>query len=136
MCAIVWTQAKFLPMGPRNAIWFPTGLVWLVWGTAAALVAAALWQMWRHRTTVHPHDMASKLVTSGAFGISRNPIYVADVLVLVGVVLRFGTVVSTLCVGVFIWVLQRRFILAEELRLKSQFPALWTEYKNKTRRWI
>lgn len=133
---IVWTQAKILPLGPGNANWVPAGLVWLLWGLAATIAAAALWQMRQHRTSFHPHDTASHLVTTGIFGLTRNPIYVADILVLVGVVMRFGTWASAAMIGLFIWVLQRRFVLVEELRLKSQFPAQWAEYKNKTRRWI
>ncbi len=134
--AVVWFQVQILPLGAGFGRWISPVVIWVIWGAAAVLTAAALQKMRKHRTTVHPHDAASHLVTTGVFRRTRNPIYVSDVLVLSGFVIWFGTWASIGIVGLFIWVLQHRFIRPEELRLKSQFPTEWAEYKNTTRRWI
>lgn len=134
--AIVWVQGRIVPLSAGVRDWIPHEVTWVLWAGAAALTMAALVQMRRFRTTVHPHDNATYLVTTGVFAVTRNPIYVSDVLVLLGVVIWVGTWASLIIVALFVWVLQHRFIQAEELRLKSQFPDDWAKYKNRTRRWI
>ena len=49
------------------------------------LMAWAIWTLYRARTTVQPHRPADHLVTTGPFTRFRNPIYLGDVMVLLGV---------------------------------------------------
>ncbi|WP_194269251.1 methyltransferase [Tritonibacter litoralis] len=132
----VWIQGRFLPLGPGFSGRVPPGLIWILWGCAGGLTLAAVLQMRKFRTTVHPHENATHLVTKGVFGLSRNPIYVSDVLLLLGVVAWVGSWGSFAIVALFIWVLQHRFIRGEELRLMSQFPDEWADYSKRTRRWM
>lgn len=109
-----------------------TGLVVL----GLALMVAAVWEMARRRTTPIPHMQPSALVSSGVFGLSRNPIYLGDALVLIGLALRWHAPLGLLLVPLFVWVIHRRFIFAEEARLSAAFGAEFDAYRRRTRRWI
>ncbi len=105
---------------------------------SAGLVAmgAAVFEMARAKTTVIPHREADALVQSGIFALSRNPIYLGDVLVLVGFVIWFKAPLALLLVPVFIFVIRLRFIEPEETRLAAKFGAAFASYCARTRRWI
>ena len=53
-------------------------------GVALALMGAAVVEMRRKCTTVIPHRQPDALVTSGVFRLTRNPIYLGDVVFLSG----------------------------------------------------
>lgn len=105
-------------------------------GGGILLMLLAVYEMRRQKTTVIPHLEASKLVQSGIFSRSRNPIYLGDVLVFGGFVLWFDVPTVLLFVPVFVWVLERRFIVPEENRLRRKFHADFARYCQKVRRWI
>ena len=60
----------------------------------------------------------------------------SDVLFLAGVILHLDAVLSLVLVPVFVWLLEKRFIVPEENRLRRQFRADFARYTQKTRRWI
>ena len=102
-------------------------------------IALMLWTtIWFRRgsASISPHGQPSALITDGPFRLSRNPIYLGDVLLLTGVILRLDAVVSLVLVPVFVWLLERRFILPEEDRLRRKFRADFARYERKTRRWV
>lgn len=105
-------------------------------GLGLILMALAAVQMARYKTTVIPHREADALVTTGIFGLSRNPIYLGDALVLVGAVLLYGPPVALLLVPVFMFVIRQRFILPEEARLERRFGSDFKDYSLRVRRWI
>ena len=96
---------------------------------------ASLHQFRRARTTVMPREKARVLITEGVYQLSRNPIYVADALILTGLGLRWdlGTLVWVVA---FVAVIERRFILDEEAGLRAGFGAQFDEWAEKVRRWL
>ncbi|MEM8752089.1 MAG: isoprenylcysteine carboxylmethyltransferase family protein, partial [Pseudomonadota bacterium] len=66
----------------------------------------------------------------------RNPIYAADVAILIGWGVSLGAALPFLVVPAFAVVIQRRFILAEEARLEAAFGEAFRDYKTRVRRWI
>ena len=80
--------------------------------------------------------MSHWLIQSGIFKRSRNPIYVADVMILTGMILWWDAVLALPLVPIFVWILEKRFILAEEDRLRRKFRANYARYCEKTRRWF
>jgi protein-S-isoprenylcysteine O-methyltransferase Ste14 len=108
----------------------------LLIGGGLLLLLLAVVDMRKWRTTVIPHREASHLVQSGIFSRSRNPIYLGDVLVLAGLVLRFDAPEALALVPVFFWWIERHFILAEEDRLRRKYRAEFARYCEKTRRWL
>ena len=134
--ALAWLQAKYLKLGLSLEGGLTDLLSGVLIGGGILMAVLAVVEFRRHKTTVIPHETPSSMVQSGIYKRSRNPIYVGDVLILAGLVLRFDAVLSLVLVPVFVWVLERRFILPEEDRLRRTFRADFARYERKTRRWI
>jgi len=100
------------------------------------LIAAALWAFRQARTTPIPHQAPSALIDTGVFRVTRNPIYLADALILAGAVLIWRAALPLLLVPAFMGVIQARFIRAEEARLAAAFPEPFRAYANRVRRWL
>ena len=101
------------------------------------LMALAVVQMLRHKTTVIPHRQPDATVTTGVFGLTRNPIYLGDACVLAGVLLYWQTyLIGWLLVPAFVWVITIRFIKPEEARLQEKFGAAFDAYTKRVRRWL
>ncbi|MGR3320635.1 MAG: methyltransferase family protein [Pseudooceanicola sp.] len=134
--ALARVQAVYLPMG------FDLGTTWarflggVLVGGGVLLMALAVYEMRRQRTTVIPHRDADRLVQSGIFSRSRNPIYLGDVLVLTGFIVTWSAVLSLPLIPIFVWILERRFIIPEENRLRRKFRADFARYGQKVRRWV
>jgi len=105
-------------------------------GGGIILMLLAVMEMRKRRTTVIPHREAETLVTSGIFKRTRNPIYVGDALVLAGLALRWDAPLALVLVPIFIWIIERRFIIPEENMLRRKFRADFARYEQKTRRWV
>lgn len=133
---LAWLQGRYMGFG----LSLDGGLIDLLSGVLIGggilLAVLAVAEFRRHKTTVIPHETPSAIVQSGIYKRSRNPIYLGDVLILVGLVLRFDAVLSLALVPIFVWVLERRFILPEEDRMRRTFRADFARYEQKTRRWV
>lgn len=112
-------------------------LVGLGFGVAGvALAAWAAYTMWRHHTTVLPHHRASALVIDGPFARWRNPIYIADVLI----IFFFAEITKSMWVvlfaPVFIVLVTWLAIVPEERHLTARFGDAYRDYQARTRRWL
>jgi len=105
-------------------------------GAGLILMLLAVTEMRRQKTTIIPHLEADRLVQSGIFKRSRNPIYLGDVLLLAGFILRWDAPVALPLIPVLFWILETRFILPEEDRLRRKFRQDFYRYTQKTRRWL
>ena len=103
---------------------------------ALALMIFAVLQMVWARTTVIPGRNPTHLVTGGVFRFSRNPIYLADALLLLGLYVYWGAVIALPCVALFMLLISNRFIKPEEAAMARLFGEEFEIYKNRTRRWI
>lgn len=135
-CALAWAQKTYLPMG------LGFGPVWadlmggLLVGGGLVLMALAVYEFRRHRTTIIPHRDPAELITSGIFKRTRNPIYLGDSMILAGLILYWDAVLALPLIPIFVWVLEKRFIRPEELRLKDKFIAEFHRYTQQTDRWL
>ena len=110
------------------------GRALVAFGVGVTLVAVL--QMSHHQTTVIPRRTPSALVTTGLFAWSRNPIYLADALILLGAILWLDAMLALPLDAVFVWVIQTRFIRDEETRLTFAFGPEFDLWAARTRRWI
>lgn len=133
---IAWMQATYLPIGLNFGTGWADLAGGLLVGAGLVLMGLAFVEFRKARTTVIPHQEASALITSGIFKRSRNPIYVGDALILAGLCLRWDAVLSLALVPVFVWVIEKRFIIGEEDRLRRKFRAAFASYCEETRRWL
>ena len=69
-------------------------------------------------------------------GVTPNPIYLADLLLLVGLSLRWEALSGVLLTSVLALILPLRFIEGEEARLRKAFPAEAEAYFARARRWL
>jgi protein-S-isoprenylcysteine O-methyltransferase Ste14 len=125
----------FVPIGrlippPQNLV----GLLLLVPGIALNLLADRAFK--ENNTTVKPFDESRILLTDGVFRISRHPMYLGFVLILLGVAVLLGSISPYPVILVFAILLDIGFIRTEESMLEAQFPVAWKEYKSQVRRWI
>jgi protein-S-isoprenylcysteine O-methyltransferase Ste14 len=122
--------------GPR-LIEFPhnlLGLVPLLAGLVVILWADQLFK--RYQTTVKPFRESTRMVTEGPFRISRHPMYLGMLLVLIGVWLLFGTTTPLLIIPIFFLLMTVLFVIPEERDMERQFADQYDEYKRHVRRWI
>jgi len=132
--AVVWGVDQSMPLalfGPAGRV---LGAVLVLLGLA--VMGGAAGQMLAARTTVIPRGQPRALVTGGLFGWSRNPIYLADVLILTGAILWWDVPVALPLVFGFRQLLLHRFILREEAILKAAFGTEFTLWAGRTRRWF
>jgi protein-S-isoprenylcysteine O-methyltransferase Ste14 len=114
--------------------WNLLGLMPLALGLASSLIADGAFK--KHGTTVRPFEQPTTLVTNGVFRVSRNPMYLGFVLILIGIAILMGSLTPYPVIPVFAAVIDRVFIVNEEKMLHTAFGENWLDYKNKVRRWI
>jgi protein-S-isoprenylcysteine O-methyltransferase Ste14 len=114
--------------------WGLCGLVALLIGVVLNLAADRSFHA--ARTTVRPFEQSSTLVTSGVFRLTRNPMYVGFILLLVGLALLLRSVTPYVVVLAFAILLDRRFVAVEERMLKEKLGEEWERYRRRARRWL
>lgn len=103
---------------------------------AVALDVTAALAFRRHRTTILPHRGASALITDGPFAKSRNPIYLANTLLVTGAGLIFGIGWLVIAAVAGAVLTQRLAIEREERHLAARFGQDWQDYAARTPRWL
>jgi protein-S-isoprenylcysteine O-methyltransferase Ste14 len=101
-----------------------------------ALLAYAILTLRRHDTTVMPDQGATTLVTDGPYRRFRNPIYLADVLILLGIAELTKNVWFVAAAAAFAVLVTWLAILPEERHLERRFGRAYLDYKARSRRWI
>lgn len=103
-----------------------------------ALDASAVAAFRRHRTTVDPLDpaTASSLVDSGAYGFTRNPMYVGMAGLLTAHSVLRGGWLTTIPVGAFVVLVDRLQIPAEEAAMVDNFGEAYAHYRARVPRWL
>jgi len=133
---LAWLQSSHFGYGLTfGPVWadFAGGIL-LGGGLVLILMAAAEFR--RHRTTIVPHREADRLIQTGIFKRTRNPIYLGDTLILAGLILRWDAVLSLPLIPLFLWIIERHFVIPEEDRLRRTFRMEFAQYCRKTRRWL
>jgi protein-S-isoprenylcysteine O-methyltransferase Ste14 len=80
-------------------------------------------------------DHPDKLVTTGIFGFSRNPIYVAFGFVLLGQFLVFSNWILLVYMVAAIWLFHRQ-VSREEEYLRNHYGQQYSEYCDRVRRYL
>ena len=121
--------AKVVPLP-----WNLAGIVPLALGIGLNLAADRSFHT--AHTTVRPFEESSALVTGGGFRVTRNPMYVGFLLLLIGLALLLRSVTPFVVILAFAIVLDRRFVAVEERMLAERFGPEWERYRERTRRWL
>jgi len=135
--ALMWLVAQALPAFEVDV---PAGgaFTTLLAALGILLGAVAVIQFRRAGTTVNPmqpHESAA-LVTSGIYRFSRNPMYVADVLLLAAWAAWLANLAAVLPIVLFIAYMNRFQIAPEERALQTRYGAAYADYCRLVRRWL
>ena len=114
--------------------WNLLGILPLACGIALNLIADKAFH--QVQTTVKPFEESTALITTGVFRITRNPMYLGYLLILLGVALIVRSVIPYAVILVFAVLMDRVFIRVEEQMLEKQFGQDWLEYAQEVRRWV
>lgn len=109
--------------------------VLLIIGAVALDIWASL-TFRRARTTLLPHCGTNALVTGGPFRFSRNPIYVGNMMILVGVGLVTVSAWPIMLAPLLALAIQKLAIEREEAHLHARFGTAWQRYADEVRRWV
>ena len=116
------------------APWNLLGVFLLLAGVVLNLMADRYFK--ERGTSVKPLEESAFLVTTGVFRLSRHPMYLGFVLILVGAAALAGSASPYLVVAVFFAFMDTVFVRYEEKKLSRTFPSAWSAYKADVRRWI
>ena len=92
----------------------------------------------RAKTTINPMkpELSSSLVISGIYKLTRNPMYLGFLLVLVGWAVFLSNALAFVFVPAFIFYMNRFQIEPEEKALAGKFGQEFLYYKSRVRRWL
>ena len=120
--------SKFARIGLSASIFF-LGVFFCLSGVVSFKLA---------KTTVDPlnTELATSLVSSGIYKVSRNPMYVGFACALVAWTLYLASPIAALGVLGFVIFMNRYQIAPEERALTGLFGSEFTEYQARVRRWL
>jgi protein-S-isoprenylcysteine O-methyltransferase Ste14 len=121
------------PAWPKRPGWWGlavvvAGVALLWWGAREFYVAG--------RGTLAPWWPPNRLVATGPFGYSRNPIYVAMLLIIAGWAIVYASRALAIYWMVMLVLFHVRTILGEEPALARAFGPEWDVYRRRVPRWI
>jgi protein-S-isoprenylcysteine O-methyltransferase Ste14 len=123
-----------LPFLPATAL-----AVWLgaiVFVLALALFAWAVATMTRAGSNVPTSRPTTTIIDSGPYRFTRNPIYLAMVLGLIGLAIAFNTLWLLLTLVPFAVVIRYGVVAREEAYLERKFGDVYRHYRARVRRWL
>ena len=112
----------------------PFGIAFVVLGFAIAF--AGFRELTRHKTTIRPDQPSSRIVRSGPYRFTRNPLYVSLSTLHLAVGLWTNSLWVVLLLAPAILVMTRQVIAREEAYLARAFGEQYLSYKNAVRRWL
>jgi protein-S-isoprenylcysteine O-methyltransferase Ste14 len=132
---IGWLLGKLWPFPFLMSTWTR----WIEWPLFVIAPCLAVWAVVtfrRHKTVVDPRGKVVTIVTAGPYRFTRNPMYVALMLLYIAGTLAIGNLwVAILLVPVFL-ALNNGVIGPEERYLQAAFGEQYTSYQSRVRRWI
>ncbi len=137
MGLLMWAVSETLEFGKfKSDLQLPIALVLLTIGLL--LMATAAGQFIAAKTTINPlrPSRATSLITTGVFAISRNPIYLADLLLLAALAVWLGNGINVAPAALFVCYTHRFQIIPEERALAQLFGAAYDAYCSRVRRWL
>lgn len=113
-------------------------LALLIFLMGTIIGVAAVIEFLRKSTSLNPHkpQNASTLVNKGVYKFSRNPMYLALLLLLISWAFYLANFVAFLMLPVFVWYMNEFQIKPEEDSMREKFGAGFESYERRIRRWI
>lgn len=120
-----WVQLQALPVG--GAVLAALGFLIMLRG----------WWLFRvHNTAICPTAHTTTLITDDIYRLTRNPMYLGIVLMILGAALGSGSVFFYLAALTFFLIIDFVFCPYEEDKLESSFGVEFARYRRSVRRWL
>ncbi len=120
----------FIPENLRGIL----GAVFIIGGLGVISYCARLFK--KFQTDIKPWKSTSNIITTGIYGISRNPIYSSFVVVGIGAAFAVNSLWIALLQIPLVLTINKWVIQKEERYLESKFGDEYRAYKARVRRWI
>lgn len=111
-----------------------SGIVLILLGVALNIWADQLFK--KKQTEIRPDKKPRGLVKNGPYLFSRNPMYLGIILMLTGVSVILGSIISFISPVLFYITIESIFIPIEEENMKEVFEEEYEGYKKMVRKWI
>ena len=134
---VMWLLDSFLPVAEMIASpWNRLGYLFII--LALLTDGTSLMQFFRSQTTMNPvrPEKAKNLVTTGMYQITRNPMYVGLLFLLIGWGFLLGSFSPFLLLPIFIFLITTQQIIPEERILEEKFGQEYRDYKKAVNRWF
>ena len=127
-----------------NRIWPFDGIVspavsragWVLLDAGMVLMLWTTWLMLWRKTTLNPYGKPQRLLDEGPFRISRNPLYIAMLVVYLGIGLLWNNLWFVLLFPLLVLLLQFGIVRHEEQLLLQHFGDDYVRYCKRVRRWL
>ncbi len=123
-----------LPQGTLRIVHVPLGIVFIIMGFG--MIVSARREFTRYHQPTDPGQPTSKVIKTGLFSISRNPLYLGAAILICGIGLAFNNLWILAALLVSIILCHYVLIVPEEDYLASKFGEEYSEYKHSVRRWV
>ena len=133
----MWFAAMQLPSLAFTLPW-RHGIAATVSGVGILFLLAGIYAFQKAKTTLNPTTpaAASSIVASGAYRVSRNPMYVGFLLALTGWAIFLSHPLPFLFLPVFVAYMNCFQISPEERALSAKFGEEYDTYRQGVRRWL
>jgi protein-S-isoprenylcysteine O-methyltransferase Ste14 len=100
------------------------------------MISHARREFTRHQQPTDPGQPTTRIITTGLFGLSRNPLYLAAVILFLGLSLAFNLAWGLAALIISINLCHSILILPEERYLADKFGEEYRQYTESVRRWL
>jgi len=118
------------PYNFSGIVLIPVGLLLIIWANYSLLHIGKI--SLRNR---EPMQRPSNLVLVGPYRFTRNPIYLGSLLMLLGLVIVWSSVVTAVLLILVYIIFRYIFIKREEIILEEEFGDEYRDFKKHVRRW-
>jgi protein-S-isoprenylcysteine O-methyltransferase Ste14 len=123
-----------VPQGIFRQALIPGGIVLIITGIGFIILARREFAYFRQPTD--PGHPTSKIINTGVFAISRNPLYVGSVFVFSGLALALNILWAGIMLLLSIIICIYVLIIPEEQYLAAKFGEEYKEYTASVHRWL
>jgi len=112
------------------------GIIFLILGLI--IIFLAVLKFIKIKTTVDPTrpHKTSNLVISGIYKITRNPMYLGMLFLIMAYTIYTNNVVGSITIPIFIFYINKFQIEPEEIEMRKKFGESFENYCKKVNRWI
>ena len=120
-----WTAIAAIPLGGGAIGALGFGIMLRAW-----------WLFRAHQTAICPTAVTTMLITGDVYRLTRNPMYLGVVLMLLGVAIGTGGLPFYMATLAFFLIINFAFCPYEERKLEQGFGAAFMAYRERVRRWL